>query len=61
MNPQDLPKAKNPDLIASLTAIRRAAQAARATAVQTGTAVVVVRDHQVVRVPAETLRQEARG
>ena len=37
MNQQELSKAKNPDLRASLATMRRAAQMARTTAIQTNT------------------------
>lgn len=57
MTPQDLSKAKNPDLRASLAAMRRAAQEARRTALQTNTAIVLVRDGKPVRIPAEQLRK----
>jgi len=58
MRKRDISKAKNPDLRASLVAMHRAAAAARQTAIQTGTAIVIVRDGQVVRVTAEELKQE---
>jgi hypothetical protein len=53
---QDLSKAKNPDLRASLAAMQRAAQQARKTAVQTDTALVVVKDGKLLRIPAAQLR-----
>lgn len=56
MKPQDLSKAQNPDLRASLAAMKRAAQLARSTALQTGTALVVVRDGKTVRITADELR-----
>jgi predicted nuclease with RNAse H fold len=40
-----------------LIAIRRAAQAARDTAVRTGTAIIVWRNGQVVRISANELQQ----
>lgn len=58
MTQQDLAKAKNPDLRASLAAMRRAAQEARRTALQTNTAIVLVRDGKPVRISAEQLRKE---
>ena len=58
MIPQDISKAQNPDLRTSLTAMLRAAKLARQTAVQTNTAIVVVRDGKPVRVTADELRQE---
>lgn len=59
MKPKDLSTARDPDLRASLTALRRASQLARKTAIQTGTELVVVRDGRTVRIPAETLRRQA--
>lgn len=56
MTPQDLSKAKNPDLRASLAAMQRAAEQARKTAIQTDTAIVVVKDGKLLRIPAGQLR-----
>ncbi|MGE0667383.1 MAG: hypothetical protein AB7O49_12570 [Sphingomonadales bacterium] len=56
MTPQELSKAKNPDLRTSLVAMRRAAEMARKIAIQTNTAIVMVRDGKPVRVTAEELR-----
>lgn len=56
---EDLSKAKNPDLRASLAALRRAAAQARKTAIQTDTALVVVKDGRLVRIPAAQLRAQA--
>jgi hypothetical protein len=61
MTQQDLSKAKNPDLRASLAAMRRAAEMARSTAIQTNTDIVIVKDGKPVRVTAEELRQERRA
>lgn len=58
MKPEDIRKAKNPDLPASFVALQRAAEIARQTAIQTNTALVVVQDGQVVRIPAEQLKLE---
>jgi hypothetical protein len=58
---QDLSKAKNPDLRASLAAMRRAADMARSTAIQTNTDIVIVKDGKPVRVTAEELREERRA
>lgn len=60
MKQQELSKARNPDLRASLAAMRRAAELARQTAMQTNTAIVVVVDGKPVRVSAEQLRQAQR-
>ncbi|MBK8207819.1 MAG: hypothetical protein IPK87_13675 [Planctomycetes bacterium] len=59
MMQQDLAKARNPDLRSSLTAIARAAAMARQIAVQTNTAIVVVKDGKLTRIPAELLRAGA--
>jgi hypothetical protein len=61
MTQQELSKAKNPDLRASLAAIRRAAEMARRTAIQTNTEIVIVKDGKPVRVTAEELRKEQRA
>ncbi len=58
MKQHELSQAKNPDLRASLAAMKRAAELARQTALQTGTAIVIVEDGKPVRVTAEELRQE---
>lgn len=58
MTQQELSKAKNPDLRASLVAMRRAAEMARKTAIQTNTEIIVVRDGKPVCIPAEQLREE---
>jgi hypothetical protein len=57
MAQQDLSKAKDPDLRASLAAMQRAAEMARQIAIQTNTALVVVQDGKTVRIPAEELRK----
>ncbi|MBB3102678.1 hypothetical protein [Azomonas macrocytogenes] len=57
--PKDIFEAKNPDLRAALAAMQRAAELARRTAIQTDTAIVVVRDGQRMRITAEQLRQES--
>ena len=59
MKPRDISEAKNPDLPASLAAMRRAAAMARETAIRTGTAIVIVRDGKPVRIPAARLRELA--
>ena len=57
MMQEELSKAKNPDLPASFTALRRAAAMARQIAMQTDTAIVVVKDGKPVRIPAAQLRE----
>ena len=42
----------------AMTALERAAQLARKTAIQTETAIIIVRDGKRVRVTAEELRKE---
>ena len=56
MTQDDLSKAKSPELRGSFTAMRRAAALARKTAIQTDTAIVLVRDGKPVRIPAAELR-----
>ncbi len=58
MTRPELSSAKNPDLRASLAAMRRAAEMARITAIQTNTEIVIVKDGKPVRVTAEQLRKE---
>ena len=57
MTTHDLSQAKNPLLRDSLAAMRRAAQLARQTAIQTNTSIVIVRDGQLVHVSAQELRE----
>jgi hypothetical protein len=58
MTQQELSKAKNPDLRASLAAMRRAAQEARRIAIQTNTGIILARDGKPVHISAEQLRAE---
>ena len=51
--------ARNKDLAASLAALKRAAALARKQAIQTGTAIVVVKNKKIVRIAAEELRGKA--
>ncbi len=57
MTLEQLSQAKDKDLPASLIAMRRAARLAREQAVRTGTAIIVLRNHALVRVTAEELRK----
>ncbi len=57
MTVDELSKAKDRDIPASLVAMKRAAQSARELAVRTNTAIVVWRDGKVVRITAEELRK----
>jgi len=65
MNASDLSKdisnAKDPDVQASLGALRRAAQQARKTAMLTETNLVIVKDGQLLRISADELRQQAQA
>ena len=56
MSTRDISEAKNPDMRGSLAAMRRAAEMARTTAIQTGTGIVVSRDGKPVRISAAQLR-----
>ncbi|MDP2097385.1 MAG: hypothetical protein U1D70_02475 [Methylobacter sp.] len=56
MNASELEKAKNPDLIASVIAMKRAAELARQTAIATNTGIVIVKDGKLCRVSAEELK-----
>ena len=57
MTLDQLSQAKDKDLPASLIAMRRAARAARVTAVRTETAIVVLRDQKLLRISADELRK----
>lgn len=59
MMQQELHAAKDPDLRASLDAIKRAAELARKTALQTDTSIVILQNDKIVHVSAEQLRQKA--
>jgi hypothetical protein len=59
VNVKDISNAKDPDLRASLDALRRAAQQARKTAIQTETNLVIVKDGQLKRISADELRRQA--
>ena len=61
MSTKDLSEAKDPDLRASLVALRRAAQLARRTAILTETDLVIVKDGQILRISADALRQQLPG
>ena len=60
MTQADLAQAKNPKLRGSLAAMRRAAEMARRTAIQTDTGIVVVCDGQRVHISAKQLREGKR-
>lgn len=58
MNQGELFKAKDKDLVTSMAATKRAAVMARRAAVQTDTAIVVVRGKKIVRLTADELRNK---
>lgn len=60
MTRDEIGKAKDKDLAASLAAMQRAVQMAREQAIRTDTAIVVTRNQRLVRVTAEELRKEGR-
>ena len=57
--PHDIANAKDPDVRASLNALRRAAQLARKTAIQTNTSIIIMQDGKIVHVTAQELRKTA--
>ncbi|CAK0745070.1 conserved hypothetical protein [Gammaproteobacteria bacterium] len=57
---KNIQEAKDPDLRASAAAMNRAAEAARKTAIQTDTHLVIVKDGRLLRLSAEELRQQAK-
>ena len=57
MKHQDIAQASNPDLRGSIAAMKRAAESARRTAIQTDTEIVVVCDGKTVLIPAKQLRE----
>jgi hypothetical protein len=61
MNEVDISNAKNPDLRGSQDALRRAAELARQTAIQTDTDLIIVKEGRTVRVPAAVLREQAQS
>lgn len=57
MGRTDYWNSKNPDIRGSMAAMRRAAELARLTAIQTDTSIVIVRDGKPVPVSAAELRK----
>ena len=57
MTMQSIQEAKDPDLRASVAAMNRAAEAARKTAIQTGTDLIVMKNGKLIRIPADVLRE----
>ncbi len=58
MTQNELSTAKDQDLVNSLIAMRRAAMMARQQAVLTNTAIIVMKNHQLVRISAEEIRKQ---
>jgi hypothetical protein len=58
MTTGDISNAKDPDLRASHEALRRAAELARQTAIQTDTDLIIVKDGKTIRIPAAVLREQ---
>ena len=56
---RDIQEAKDPDLRSCSAAMQRAAQAARRTAIQTGTDLIIVKDGKLTRISAQTLLELA--
>jgi hypothetical protein len=59
VNAKDIAKAKDPDVRASLGALKRASLLARQTAIQTGTELVIMKDGKMHWITAEELRLQA--
>lgn len=57
MKTNDIKNARNPALRGSLNALRRSAATARKIAIQTDTHLVIVKDGQLLRLPAVELRR----
>ena len=55
MSPEDIFKAKDPDLIQSMAAMKRAALEARKIAIQTGTSIIVRDNGRIIRRSAKEL------
>jgi len=58
MTQPELSKAKDPDLLASMAAMRRAAKEARRISIQTGTGLMMVVDGRLTILPATQLQQQ---
>lgn len=59
MSTRDISEAKDPDLRASMAAMRRAAQLARKIAIQTDTSIAVIENGEIVQISAAALRASA--
>jgi hypothetical protein len=58
MSRHELGKAKDRDLVTSMAAMKRAATMARKAAMQTGTAIVIIRNKKIVRLTTDDLREK---
>lgn len=58
MNTKQPAKPSTPESRRALAALERAAELARKTAIQTDTAIIVVKDGKRVRITADELRQQ---
>jgi hypothetical protein len=58
MKASELDQCKNPDLIASYAALKRAALSARELAKQTNTGIVVFEDGKIRRISADELKRQ---
>ena len=58
MKSSDLSQATDPVLRGSMDALKRAAALARQTAIQTGTALVIMEAGHLIRLSADELRQQ---
>jgi len=54
---KSIQEAKDPDLRASVAAMNRAAEAARRTAIQTGTDLIIMKNGKLTRISSESLRE----
>lgn len=59
MKPETITQAHDPILPLAMTAMRRAAQRARETALRTNTALIVVKEGKVIRIEPYQIREES--
>jgi hypothetical protein len=59
MKTKDITQATDPALRGSLNALRRSAAAARKTAIQTDTDLIIEKDGKLTRIPAQVLRESS--
>ena len=60
-DPVDISKIKDPQLLGSISAMLRAAELARETAIQTNTGIVISRDGKITHISADELRAQAQA